>query len=105
MNIIVILSLTWSTGTLMYNGYSLIIAEEDGEAIWRVELEWRRESQYGPVEITAILGGGEQRIKLENVMFGEVWLCSGQSNMRWPVSRVSEYNYDSICHIKPSGTF
>jgi len=38
-------------------------------------------------------GAGPQRITLEakntvtikNILFGEVWVCSGQSNMQWPV--------------------
>ena len=35
------------------------------------------------LEITA----AEQNITLQNVMIGEVWLCSGQSNMHWAVSK------------------
>src|SRR5690554_1990927 len=35
----------------------------------------------GPYELT-ISAGGEQ-IKLENILLGDVWLCSGQSNMEW----------------------
>jgi sialate O-acetylesterase len=31
---------------------------------------------------------GKNRIKLHNVMIGEVWICSGQSNMRWPVENL-----------------
>ena len=27
----------------------------------------------------------ESKIDLENILFGEVWLCSGQSNMRMPL--------------------
>src|SRR2546427_13252947 len=30
---------------------------------------------------------GKNRIALKNVLVGEVWICSGQSNMEWPVSR------------------
>ena len=28
---------------------------------------------------------GKQRIELGNVLVGEVWICSGQSNMEWPL--------------------
>jgi sialate O-acetylesterase len=28
---------------------------------------------------------GGERVKLKNVLVGDVWLCSGQSNMNWPV--------------------
>jgi len=29
---------------------------------------------------------GSNTLELTNVLFGEVWVCSGQSNMEWPVS-------------------
>ena len=34
----------------------------------------------GPYEMTV---RGRNEIKLTNILFGDVWLCSGQSNMRW----------------------
>lgn len=30
---------------------------------------------------------GKNRLKISNILVGEVWLCSGQSNMAWPVSK------------------
>ena len=30
---------------------------------------------------------GNEEIKLENILVGEVWICSGQSNMEWKVSQ------------------
>ena len=30
---------------------------------------------------------GTNRVVFEDVLFGEVWICSGQSNMQWPVER------------------
>ena len=42
-------------------------------------------------------------LKLTNVMFGEVWVCSGQSNMEWPVraskdseAEIAEADYPMI---------
>ena len=34
----------------------------------------------GPHSITIV---GKNTIKLKDIMFGEVWVCSGQSNMQW----------------------
>ena len=34
-----------------------------------------------------IVEGKDSRVALQDVMVGEVWVCSGQSNMQWPVSR------------------
>lgn len=41
----------------------------------------------GPYTIQAMLGS--KKIFLQNVLFGDVWLCSGQSNMEFPLSNVS----------------
>ena len=30
---------------------------------------------------------GNNEIKLDNVLVGEVWICSGQSNMEWRISQ------------------
>lgn len=42
----------------------------------------------GPFELTVTAAEGQPQIILKNVMVGEVWLCAGESNMRWPVSKV-----------------
>jgi len=31
---------------------------------------------------------GNNEITIKNILFGEVWLCSGQSNMEWPFSLI-----------------
>lgn len=57
-------------------------AAEDGR--WRVEL--------GPLGATAgreLVVEGRNRIALRGVCVGDVWLCSGQSNMAWPVRRAA----------------
>jgi sialate O-acetylesterase len=33
---------------------------------------------------------GENTIKLENILIGDLWVCSGQSNMEWSVSFVND---------------
>mgnify|MGYP006287054223 CR=1 FL=1 len=38
----------------------------------------------GPYEI---LISADNEIKLENILIGDVWICSGQSNMAWSVQR------------------
>jgi sialate O-acetylesterase len=37
---------------------------------------------------------GKNRIRFNNVLIGEVWICSGQSNMEWPLSRSLEPQED-----------
>ena len=40
----------------------------------------------GPHRLTATGAGGAAAVA-DNVLIGDVWLCSGQSNMEWPISR------------------
>lgn len=56
-------------------------ALEDGT--WAVEIE--AQPPGGPYELT-IATPESKGVKLTDVWFGEVWLCSGQSNMEWPLS-------------------
>ena len=54
-----------------------------------------------------IVKGPSNTIELKDVLIGEVWLCSGQSNMEWTVSRsnnakqeIAAANHPLIRHIK-----
>jgi sialate O-acetylesterase len=49
---------------------------------WEVKLA--TPNAGGPFTITV---QGKNKIELKNVLSGEVWICSGQSNMQWSVSR------------------
>ncbi len=55
------------------------IADENGN--WKVYLPPL--AAGGPYELTVSAG---KEIKIKNVMIGEVWLCSGQSNMEMPLA-------------------
>jgi len=59
----------------------MIPADEDGT--WSMLM--RPPTVGGPYELT--LEGATNTIALKNILVGEVWVCSGQSNMQWPVSR------------------
>lgn len=50
------------------------------DGTWKVDLATRREG--GPYEVEVV---GSETKKIGDVMLGEVWLCSGQSNMEWPL--------------------
>lgn len=54
----------------------------------------------GPSELTV---KGDNVLTVKNILVGEVWICSGQSNMEWPLSNtanakeaVAEANYPQI---------
>ncbi len=47
----------------------------------------------GPFTLTV---KGNNEIKLEDVLVGEVWLCSGQSNMQWSVRQSNDADLESL---------
>ncbi|MGA4577892.1 sialate O-acetylesterase [Limisphaera sp. VF-2] len=50
---------------------------------WEVRLAPLRAG--GPYEM--VVESASRTLRLTNVLVGEVWLCSGQSNMEWPLER------------------
>jgi sialate O-acetylesterase len=56
-----------------------------GDSLWNAKLKTPKAG--GPYEITIRIG--DSTITYKNVMVGEVWLCSGQSNMEMPLSGFS----------------
>lgn len=71
-------------------------AGNDGH--WLVKLDIM--SAGGPFKMTV---KGKNSITFTNVMVGEVWVCSGQSNMQWPIKNqknvendVASANYPNI---------
>ena len=58
-------------------------ATADGQGNWQVKLDALKASDKG----AALTIQGKNKIELTDVLVGEVWICSGQSNMEWPVTR------------------
>lgn len=68
-------------------------SDEIGE--WTISINTPRAG--GPFKIT--IPGKNEKINIEQVMIGEVWLCSGQSNMNMPMKGYNEQpilNADSL---------
>ena len=55
-------------------------ANEDGK--WSAKVE--SPPAGGPYEL--VVAGKESQVVFRDVLVGEVWLCSGQSNMQWPLT-------------------
>ena len=53
----------------------------DAEGNWRLKLDAMEAG--GPYTLRVI---GSNTLELTNILFGEVWVCSGQSNMQWSVN-------------------
>lgn len=56
-------------------------ATADDEGRWMVRLTPLAASEAGRTLTIA----GNNRVAFEDVLVGDVWICSGQSNMEWPV--------------------
>lgn len=64
-------------------------ADDDGR--WRVDLPPLEPGDHGELELSATLDGGERAERvIGDVLVGEVWFCSGQSNMEWPLHDVDD---------------
>ena len=59
-------------------------ADKDGH--WRVMLE-----PMSVGEPKQLVIKGKNEIRLTDVLVGEVWICSGQSNMQWSVSNSTDF--------------
>ncbi|OWK72971.1 hypothetical protein CBW16_12050 [Flavobacteriaceae bacterium JJC] len=74
----------------------------DASGNWKVLLN--KEKFGGPFELKI---SGKNEIILKNILIGDVWLCSGQSNMEWNLAQsdgfqneLSQQNFPLIRHIK-----
>ncbi|MBN2165988.1 MAG: hypothetical protein JW717_06910 [Marinilabiliaceae bacterium] len=65
-----------------WNSADTIKVKVDNMAKWSTTL--KTIAAGGSYSIQLI---GSSQVKLKNVMLGEVWICSGQSNMEWSVNR------------------
>ncbi|HKL20610.1 MAG TPA: sialate O-acetylesterase, partial [Tichowtungia sp.] len=58
-------------------------ADADADGSWMVRLPARASGR----DLTLSVQAGDESVSFTNVLMGEVWVCSGQSNMEWPVAR------------------
>ncbi len=64
-----------------WNSKDTVKVKADNSAFWKTSI--RTVAAGGPYSIQIL---GSSKVELKNVMLGEVWLCSGQSNMEWSVN-------------------
>jgi sialate O-acetylesterase len=81
--------------TVALNGQEAATIARDGK--WMARL--KPMTAGGPFRLIIT---GENRVELTNVCVGDVWLCSGQSNMQWPLSE-TENGEQFIAKSKDDG--
>ncbi|MBL0740060.1 sialate O-acetylesterase [Chryseolinea lacunae] len=99
----------WADGkekiTVQFNTQSkTVTAGKDGK--WKIQLA--SEAAGGPYVLTV---KGKNTLVLNNVLVGDVWICSGQSNMEWTVrnsnnstTEIAQANFPQIRHFKVPNT-
>ncbi len=64
-----------------WNSADTLKVKADNTAAWKTTI--KTTDAGGPYTISIF---GSSNVQLRNVMLGEVWVCSGQSNMEWSVN-------------------
>ncbi|MHC4337100.1 MAG: sialate O-acetylesterase, partial [Planctomycetota bacterium] len=101
------ISTSWpETLTSSYAGSYTCTTDKDGK--WVVKIDPPR-TAGGPYEMTV---SGKNTVKIKNILVGEVWVASGQSNMEWSVARsvdaeqeIASANYSNIRLFKVERSF
>ncbi len=66
---------------LTFNGQKKS-TKSDNNGDWNIVLKPMKAG--GPFDMRIC---GENEVEFKNILIGDVWICSGQSNMEWPVSK------------------
>ena len=93
------------TITITFKGQTqTVVAGKDGT--WRITL--KPEPAGGPFDLSF---KGKNQIVLQDILLGDVWICSGQSNMEWEVEEtenapqeIANANFSQIRHFKVNKT-
>lgn len=75
---------------------TVVIGDYTGKTVASAEGKWKLllppMKAGGPYEMDVSAGG--ERLLVKDILIGEVWICSGQSNMQWPVVRASNAEFE-----------
>jgi sialate O-acetylesterase len=81
--------------TVSFRGEKVSATAHNGK--WMVKLPGLKAG--GP---ETLIVEGKNRIELKNVLVGEIWICSGQSNMEWPLGKSFEAEKDIAGAANPN---
>ena len=69
---------------VMLKNWRVVIVGVSGDAVWSVQLDARPAG--GPYNLTVTLRTAT--LVLTDILFGDAWICSGQSNMEFTLRKV-----------------
>ena len=73
-----------------------IVAAKD--STWNVYFKKQKENVQPQ---TILIKSGKEGIELQNILIGDIWICSGQSNMEWPMAREMHWKEEIINTNQP----
>ncbi len=82
--------------TVEFAGQKRSTVARDGR--WRIDLRPMKANAVGAI-LRAV--GPENTVEIQDVVVGEVWVCSGQSNMEWPMTRSDRPDGDIAASANP----
>lgn len=82
------------TVTVEFRGQKKTATAQQGK--WKVRLSSLKAGGPDTLVVT-----GKNRVEIQDVLVGEVWICSGQSNMEWPLSASFEPKGDIATAANP----
>lgn len=72
-------------------------AKADDKGFWIVKLDPKKAG--GPYDMTV---KGSTTVESQNLLIGEVWFCSGQSNMEWPLKNTTNAQEEAKTADRPT---
>ena len=66
------------------------LADQTKTSIAAIDSTWNvyfRKQKENAQPQSLVIKSGKDKIELKNILIGDIWICSGQSNMEWPVDR------------------
>ena len=73
----------------------------DESGRWQVKLD--------PLSVgeprSLVVEGKQDRLEVKDVLVGEVWICSGQSNMQWNIGSAADGDLDTLSQPNPNLRF
>ena len=70
-------------------------SSEEKEVVTKPDATWQVEFQPQPANTSPkklIITSGKNRLEIANILIGDVWLLSGQSNMEWPLKNEMHFS-------------
>jgi len=68
--------------------HKIISVNVNADSLWRVSFP-KQIATTKPRSVTIICG--KEKVELRNILIGDIWVCSGQSNMEWPMAKEAHF--------------